>query len=59
MWGTSDKQISFLDERAALLSPTLDLLVTLKDDRDKTFSVNNDMIDILLLTGKQTNKQFE
>ena len=59
MWVTSEKQISFLDEPAVLLSPTPDLLVTLKDDRDKTFSVNNDMIDILLLMGKQTNKQFE
>ena len=45
----SQQQRRFLDDRA----------VTLKDDRGKTFSVDNDMIDILLLMGKQTNKQFE
>ena len=33
--------------------------LTLKDDRSKTFAVDNDMIDILLLMGKQANKQFE
>ena len=33
--------------------------VTLKDDRGKTFSVDNDMIAILIEMGKQTNKQFE
>ena len=43
------QQSSFLDDRA----------VTLKDDKGKTFSVDKDMIDILLLMGKQTNKQFE
>ena len=35
------------------------LLSTLKGDRGKTFAVDNDMIDILLLMGKQTKKQFE
>ena len=52
------RQSSFL-EQASLLSPTLDPPVTLKDDRGKTFAVANDMIDILLLMGKQTNKQLE
>ena len=33
--------------------------VKLKDDRVKTFTVDNDMIDIVLEMGKQTNKQFE
>ena len=53
------QQNSFLDERAALLTPTPDPLVKLKDGRGKTFTVDNDMIDILLLMGKQTNKQTE
>ena len=35
------------------------LLSTLKDDRGKTFAVDNDLIDILSLMGKQTNKQSE
>ena len=52
------RQSSFL-EQAALLSPTLDPTVTLKDDRGKTFTVDNDMIEILLLMGKQTNKHLE
>ena len=42
-----------------LFSPTLDPPVNLKDDGDKTLTVDNDMIDILLLMGKQTNKQLE
>ena len=50
---------SFLDERAALLTLTPDPTVTLKDDRGKTIAVDNDMIDILILMGKQANKQFE
>ena len=45
----SQQQSRFLDDRA----------VTLKDDRGKAFSVDKDLIDILLLMGKQTNKQFE
>ena len=53
------QQSSFLDERAALLTPTPDPPVTLKDDRGKTFAVDNDMIDTLLEMGKQTNKQFQ
>ena len=53
------QQSSFLDERAALLTPTPDPPVTLKDDRGETFGVDNDMIDILLEMGKQTNKQFQ
>ena len=53
------QQNSFLDERAALLTPTPDPHTILKDDRGQTFAVDNDMIDILLLTGKQTNKQFQ
>ena len=53
------QQKRFLDERAALLTLTPDPTVTLKDDRGKTITVNNDMIDILLLMGKQANKQFE
>ena len=44
---------SFTDQ-ASPISP-----VKLKDDRGKTFDADNDMIDILLLMGKQTNKQFE
>ena len=52
------QQSSFCDERAALLTPSPDPPVTLKDDRSKTFAVDNDMIDILLEMGKQTNNQF-
>ena len=51
------QQNSYLEERADLLTPTPDPH-TLKDDRGQTFAVDNDMIDILLLMGKQTNKQF-
>ena len=36
-----------------------DRAVTLIDDRDKTFTVDNDMADILLEERKQTIKQFE
>ena len=46
-----EQQRSFLELQAALS--------TLKDDRGKTFAVDNDIIDIVLLMGKQTNKQFE
>ena len=53
------QQSSFLDERAALLTPMPDPPVTLKDDRGETFAVDNEMIDILLEMGKQTNKQFQ
>ena len=53
------QQNSFLDERVALLTHTHQQHVTLKDDRGKTFAVDNDIIDILLLMGKQTNKQSE
>ena len=52
------RQSSFL-EQASLLSPTLDPPVTLKDDRGKTFTVDNEMIEILLLMGKQTNEHLE
>ena len=52
------QQNSFLDERA-LLTGTPDPPVTLKDDRGKTFAVDNGMIDIFLKLGKQTNKQFK
>ena len=52
------RQSSFL-EQASLLSPTLGPPVTLKDDRCKTFTVDNDMIEILLLMNNQTNKQLE
>ena len=45
----SQQQSRFLDDRA----------VTLKYDRGKTFSLDNDTIDFLPLMGKQTNKQFE
>ena len=51
------QQNSFLDERAALLTPTPDPHTILKDDRGQIFAVDNNMIDILLLMGKQTNKQ--
>ena len=34
-------------------------LSTLKDDSGKTFAVDNDLIVILLLMDKQTNKKFE
>ena len=54
-----DQQNSFIDERAALLTPTVDPHTILKDDRGQTFAVDNDMIDILLPMGKQTNKQFQ
>ena len=53
------QQNNFLDERAALLTPTPYSPVKLKDDRVQTFTLVNDMIEILLLMGKQTNKQFE
>ena len=53
------QQNSFLDERAALLTPTPDPHTILKNDRGQTFAVDNDMIDILLLMGKQTNKQLK
>ena len=55
------RQSSFLDnlrssftDQSSPISP-----VKLKDDRGKTFDVDTDMIEILLLMGKQTNKQFE
>ena len=57
VWSTKDK-VAFFDQ-ASLLSPTLDPPVTLKDDRGKTFTVDKDMIEILSLMGKQTNKQLE
>ena len=50
------QQSSCLEERAALVPTTA---VTLKYDRGKTYAGANDMIDILLLMGKQTNKKFE
>ena len=53
------RQSSFLDKQASLLSTSPILPVKLKDDRGKTFDVDNDMIEILLLMGKQTNKQFQ
>ena len=53
------QQNSFLDERATLLTPTPDPHTILKNDRGQTFAVDNDMIDILLLMGKQTNKQLQ
>ena len=53
------QQSSFLDERTALLTPSPNPPVTLKDDRGETFAVDNDMIDILLEMGRQTNKQFQ
>ena len=43
----SDQQSIFLDEQAALLTPSPDPPVTLKDDRGRTFAVDNDMTDIL------------
>ena len=46
---------SFLNQRAALLTPTPDPRVAIKDDRGETFAVDNDMIDTLLEMGKQTN----
>ena len=52
------RKSSFL-EQASLLSPTLDPPVTLKNDRGKTFTVDNEVIEILLLMGKQTHKQLE
>ena len=53
------RQSSFLDKQASLLSASPISPVKLKDDRGNTFDVDNDMIEILLLMGKQTNKQFE
>ena len=41
------RQSSFLDDRATLLSPSSISPVKLKYDRGKTFTVDNDMIDIL------------
>ena len=51
------RQSSFLEE-TSLLSPTLDPTDN-QDDRGKTFTVDNEMIEILLLLGKQTDKQLE
>ena len=53
------RQSSFLDDRATLISPSSISLVKLKDDRGKTFTVDNDMIAVLIEMGKQTTKQFE
>ena len=47
------RQSSFL-EQTNLASP-----VKLKYDRGKTFTIDNEMFEILLLMSKQTNKQFE
>ena len=46
------RQSSFLHDRATLLSPSSISPVKLKDDRGKTFTVDSDMIDILLEMGK-------
>ena len=43
------KQSNSLDDRA----------VTIKDDRGKTFTVDNDVIAILIEICKQTNNQFQ
>ena len=43
----NEQQRSFLELQATPLA--------LEDDRGKTFAVENDMIDILLLMGKQAN----
>ena len=43
------QQSNSLDDRA----------VSFKDDRGKTFTVDNDMIAILIEMGKQTNNQFQ
>ena len=40
------RQSSFLDDRATLLSPSSISPVKLKDDRGKTFTVDNEMTDI-------------
>ena len=55
----NQQQNSFFDERAALMTPTTDARVKLKDERGNTFTVDNDMIDILLEKGKQTKEQFQ
>ena len=47
------RQSSFL-EQTNPVSP-----VKLKYDRGETFTIDNEMFEILLLMGKQTNKQFE
>ena len=47
----TEQQRNFLKLQAALS--------TLKHNRGKIFAVDIDMVDILLPTGKQTNKQFE
>ena len=52
------RQSSFLDDKATLLSPSSTSPVKLKVGRGKTFTVDNNKIDILLQMGKQTNKQF-
>ena len=45
----SQQQSSFLDDRA----------VKIKDERDKTFTVETDVIDIQSLMRRRTNKQLE
>ena len=47
------RQSSFLEQT------NLALPVKLKYDRGKTFTIDNEMFEILLLMSKQTNKQFE
>ena len=50
------QQSSFLDERAALLTPTPAPPITLKDIRGEAFAVENVMIDILIQMRKPTSK---
>ena len=55
------RQSSFLDNLQSSFTDQASPIsaVKLKDDRGKTFDVDNDMIEIFLLMGKQTNKQFK
>ena len=52
----SQRQNSFLDEQASLLSATIDPPLNLKNDRGEIFTVDTDVIDILLIMGNQSNK---
>ena len=54
MWSNCNKAAFLMNELLSYHPPE-----TLKDDRDKPITVESDMMDILLLMGKQTNKQFE
>ena len=52
------RQSSFLYDRATLFSTSSISPVKIKDDIGKTFDVDNDIVEILLAMGKQTEKKI-